>query len=82
MPWAWKDNLGMAADAVDVEPVSTPDSLLTGKNTGKNAESRHGGDVRCPVWERVQWLTAIFPTKKNRERYSKNRELLRRNREI
>jgi hypothetical protein len=57
-------------------------SLLTGKRTGKIAEFAPNSDSRCPIGKLIQRLGAIFPTHKNREGFSKNREIPRRNREL
>ena len=57
----------VADDAVNCEPVSASNSLLTGKLTGNFAESDPPLRFRGPVSERIQWLPAEFPTQQNRE---------------
>src|SRR5260370_40412942 len=49
------------------EPVSAPNSLLTGKITGNFAESGHPSQFSCPINPRIQPLTAEFPAQSNRE---------------
>ena len=41
---------GLAVDGVCSEPVSSSDSLLTGKNTGKIANSSSESGYEVPVW--------------------------------
>src|SRR5262249_13183336 len=57
----------VADDAVSCEPVSAPNSLLTGKLTGNFANS--GPQQRFPhlINEQIQRLAAKFPTQRNRE---------------
>ena len=72
----------MVVCAVRYEPVSTCNSLLTGKITGNFAISRLLEAIpkrKAPV---PQPLLGKFPTKINRENFSKNREILVRNREF
>jgi hypothetical protein len=54
-------------DAVSYEPVSAPNSLLTGKLTGNFAKSGHPSQFSCPINAQTQGLTAEFPTQPNRE---------------
>jgi phosphoenolpyruvate carboxylase len=72
----------MADEAVGCQPVSDPDSLLTGKFTGNFAESDAESRFWRPVGEQIQRLAAKFPTQRNREFFSKNREFSRQNREL
>jgi hypothetical protein len=57
----------LADDAVSCEPVSGPNSLLTGKLTGNFAESGLLLQFQPPVSELIQRLAAKFPTQRNRE---------------
>ena len=57
----------VADDAVSCEPVSAPNSLLTGKLTGNFAESGHPPRFSCLIGARIQWLAAEFPTQRNSE---------------
>jgi hypothetical protein len=57
----------VADDAVSCEPVSAPNSLLTGKLTGNFAESGDPSQFSRPIKARIQSLTAEFPTQPNRE---------------
>src|SRR6266478_2871299 len=66
----------VADDAVNCEPVSAPNSLLTGKITGNFAESGYPPRFSCLINARIQWLTAEFPAQRIREFFSKNRENL------
>src|SRR6266571_2437847 len=59
-----------------------PNSLLTGKLTGKFADSSASQRFWRPVGERIQRLAVKFPTQRNREFFSKNREFSRQNREL
>ena len=72
----------MVVCAVRYEPVSTCNSLLTGKLTGNFAISRFSEAIcnrKTPV---LQSLLSKFPTKINREIIFGNREFSARNREI
>ena len=64
---AYRDPDCVADDAVHYEPVSAPNSLLTGKLTGNFANS--GPQQRFPhlINELIQSLAAKFPTQRNRE---------------
>jgi hypothetical protein len=57
----------VADDAVSCEPVSAPNSLLTGKLTGNFAKSGLSVAISCPINAGIQCLTAKFPTQQNRE---------------
>jgi len=57
----------LADDAVNCEPVSASNSLLTGKNTGNFAKSGHPSQFARPINARSQSLTSQFPTQQNRE---------------
>src|SRR5262245_11270 len=64
---AWRRLDWLADDAVSCEPVSAPNSLLTGKITGNFSESGHPRRFSCLINGRIQWLTTEFPTQRNRE---------------
>jgi hypothetical protein len=55
------------ADAVQVEPVSASDSLLTGKLTGNYVEFARLVQFSTLTREQIQRLAAKFPTQQNRE---------------
>jgi hypothetical protein len=57
----------VVVEAARIEPVSTPNSLLTGKLTGNFADSGSQGDFSRPVGQSIQRLAAKFPTQRNRE---------------
>src|SRR5262249_45440577 len=57
----------VADDAVSCEPVSAPNSLLTGKLTGNFARSGPPPRFSYLISARIQELTAEFPTQRNRE---------------
>src|SRR5258708_16112803 len=57
----------LAEDAVICEPVSAPNSLLTGKLTGNFAESGPAPRFLGLIHGRIQWLPAEFPAQRNRE---------------
>jgi len=57
----------LADDAVSCEPVSAPNSLLTGKLTVNFAKSGPPSRFLCLIIARVQELTVEFPTQRNRE---------------
>ena len=57
----------MAEEAVSCEPVSAPNSLLTGKNTGNFFVSGRFEEFDRKFVPGNQWLTAEFPTNPNRE---------------
>jgi hypothetical protein len=61
------DSDWLVDDAVSCEPVSAPNSLLTGKLTGNFAKSGLSVAISCPINARIQRLTAEFPTQQNRE---------------
>ena len=72
----------MVVEAVSIEPVSTLDSLLTGKKTG-NCGKPHSYRQSSPLRYAVsQWLSGKFPNIQNREFFGVNREFLAKNREI
>src|SRR5215468_7336096 len=52
----------VAEDAVSCEPVSAPNSLLTGKLTGNFAKSGPPPRFSCLISARIQELTVEFPT--------------------
>ena len=60
-------SLKMVVDAARIEPVSKANSLLTGKFTGNFAESGPSQQFLCSFNERIQMVTAKFPTQRNRE---------------
>jgi hypothetical protein len=72
----------LADDAVSCEPVSAPNSLLTGKLTGNFAESGPPLPFRRPVSAWIQWLPAEFPTERNREFLNTYQGIFSRNREF
>src|SRR6266446_5714825 len=57
----------LADDAVSCEPVSAPNSLLTGKLTGNFAKSGLSVAISCPINARIQCLTAVLTMQQNRE---------------
>jgi hypothetical protein len=57
----------MADDAVHGEPVSAPNSLLTGKNTGKFAKLGPSQLLPCLVVSVFRPLWPNFPKQSNRE---------------
>ena len=57
----------LADDAVSYEPVSAPNSLLTGKITRNFAESDAPPRFSCLMSARIQWPPAEFRTQRNRE---------------
>jgi hypothetical protein len=57
----------LADDAVHREPVSAPNSLLTGKKTGNFAEFGTSPRFLRPVTAQIQSLAQKFPTQENRE---------------
>jgi hypothetical protein len=57
----------VVVEAVSIEPVSTLDSLLTGKKTG-NCRKPHSYRLSSPLRNAVsQWLSGKFPNVRNRE---------------
>jgi len=72
----------VVAEAVAVEPVSTPNSLQTGKRTGNFVKSAHLVRFRRLTTEQIQRLSGEFPTQQNRELFQRNRDLLGKNREF
>src|ERR1700730_17269906 len=57
----------LADDAVSGEPVCEANSLLTGKLTGKFADSCLSVRFLRPVDQQIQWLAGKSPTQPNRE---------------
>ena len=72
----------MADDAVHGEPVSAPNSLLTGKNTGKFAKLGPSQLLPCLVVSVFRPLWPNFPKQSNREFGRENREAITQNREF
>ena len=72
----------LVADAVDVEPVSGPNSLLTGKRTGNFAKFELREQQRLQIMASRQRFRCEFPTQRNRELFWRNRESWRENREF
>jgi hypothetical protein len=72
----------VVVDAVTYEPVSTPETLLTGKLTGNFAKFACWAQFCTLTREQIQRLAAKFPTQQNREFLQKNREFVRANREF
>jgi hypothetical protein len=72
----------VVVDAARIEPVSTSNSLLTGKNTGNFAEAGLPRRFSRPIGSRIQWFTAKFPTQLSRELFGVNREFSTKNREF
>jgi hypothetical protein len=58
---------GLAEEAVTCEPVSPPNSLLTGKNTGNFSVSARFAERDRKFAARNQRLTTEFPMIPNRE---------------
>jgi hypothetical protein len=69
-------------DAVGFEPVSTWNSLLTGKITGNFADSGPRSRFWRLVSQQTQSLAVKFPTQRNRDFFRRNRELISKNREF
>jgi hypothetical protein len=67
----------LADDAVMIGPVSTSNSLLTGKITGNFVDFGLHLRLWRPVGEQIQALAAEFPTQGNREFFRWNRECYR-----
>jgi hypothetical protein len=63
---AWRRDW-LADDAVYCEPVSAPNSLLTGKNTGKFAKLGPSQLLHCLVVSVFRPLWPNFPKQSNRE---------------
>jgi hypothetical protein len=57
----------MVVDAVQIEPVSTSNSLLTGKRTGNFTETGPSAGILVPIGELIQWFASKFPAQRNRE---------------
>jgi hypothetical protein len=57
----------VAGDAVVFEPVSTANSLLTGKLSGNSPNFDTCGVACRPIITRIQRLTVKFPAQQNRE---------------
>src|SRR5262245_47742686 len=72
----------MVADAVQVEPVSTLNSLLTGKLTGNFVKIASLMRFCTLTRQQIQRLAAKFPTQQNREFLRRNREFESKNREL
>ncbi len=72
----------MVVCAVICEPVSTCNSLLTGKLTGNFAFLGPQKPISLHETTVLQRLFTKFPTQTNRENILKNRELFRKNREF
>ncbi|HEV7999131.1 MAG TPA: hypothetical protein VGP63_04575, partial [Planctomycetaceae bacterium] len=54
-------------DAVLIEPVFNPNSLITGKLTGNFSNSGLFLRFSLLIVQQVQWLAEQFPTQLNRE---------------
>ncbi len=67
----------VVADAVQVEPVSTLNSLLTGKLTGNFVKIASLMRFCTLTREQIQRFAAKFPTQQNREFLRRNREFER-----
>ncbi len=65
---------GLAEDAVQIGPVSNPNSIITGKNTGKT--SKLSLDLRRDrhKTQHPREFSEIFPARINREQFRRNRE--------
>jgi hypothetical protein len=72
----------MVADAVQVEPVSTLNSLLTGKLTGNFVKIASLVRFCTLTRQQIQRFAAKFPTQQNREFLRRNREFARESREF
>jgi hypothetical protein len=72
----------VVVDAARIEPVSTSNSLVTGKRTGNFAETDLPRRFSRPIGPRIQWLTIKFPTQWSREFFGVNREFSTKNREF
>jgi hypothetical protein len=72
----------LADDAVQCEPVSAPNSLLTGKITGKFAKLGPSQLLHCLVASEFRPLWPNFPKQSNREFGRENREAITQNREV
>jgi hypothetical protein len=57
----------LADEAVGCEPVSGPNSVLTGKLTGNFADLGFLRRFRRPIDQKIQWLAVKFPAQSNRE---------------
>jgi len=57
----------VVVDALQIEPVSNSNSLLTGKLTGNFVDSDPLAQFPRPIGKRIQWFAAKFPTQGNRE---------------
>jgi len=57
----------VVVDALQIEPVSNSNSLLTGKLTGNFVDSGPLARFSRPIGKRIQWFAAKFPTQGNRE---------------
>src|SRR5262249_16695995 len=64
----------VVADAVPIEPVSTLNSLLTGKLTGNFVKIASLMRFCTLTRQQIQRLAAKFPTQQNREFLRRNRE--------
>ena len=65
--WRWFELDSRPDDAVHGEPVSAPNSLLTGKNTGKFAKLGPSQFLHCLVVSVFRPLWPNFPKQSNRE---------------
>jgi hypothetical protein len=72
----------LVVDAGRIEPVSTSNSLLTGKITGNFVETGLPSRFSRPIGSGMQWLTTKFPTQLSRELFVVNREFSTKNREL
>jgi hypothetical protein len=71
----YRDRPVLADDAVLCETVSAPNSLLTGKNTGKFAKPRPSRRPHCFRYLGTPRLSRSFPTESNRQFWGRNREV-------
>jgi hypothetical protein len=72
----------VVVDAATIEPVSTANSLLTGKRTRNFAESGLPMRFLSLIHERIQKLAAKFPTQRNREFLQPEQGISSKNREF
>jgi hypothetical protein len=63
------------------EPVSKPNSLLSGNLTGNSAKFGGFGQIQAEISASCQMLVSEFPKKANREFFQTNREFWFMNRE-
>src|SRR6202035_4291585 len=76
----WRQD-GLADDAVHSEPVSTSNSLITGKNTGKFTKAERWDEDLCWNSSQINAFCDVFPIQSNRELLRGNSESIFRNRE-